>query len=149
MDNRLPLWQTNDDVFFTTTDAVADVIEDYATNDEDLALEERWNAACFLADSIQKAAVDHYRNTGAFDALSDKDKVLATAPRTDVPPVPWPREWPYEVPLYVVSTDFEPVTDVPLPAGNVKVIDPMDEVSFLDSVGALGFIVPTRIEENW
>lgn len=49
--------------------------------------------------------------------------------------------WPFEVPLYLLASQYAPYTDMPLPIGeHVVIVDPSTERTVLDGLGALGAI---------
>lgn len=48
-------------------------------------------------------------------------------------------EWEFELPLYLLSTQYAPYTEVEAPRGEfVSILDPVSERGFLDALAALG-----------
>jgi len=145
----LPLWQLDDKPFYNASQAIDAIVENYPVDDEDdaEALGIRIEAAWQFADIIQQKAIEGED----LSSYTDAEKALLTTPRSfDLPDdVTWPKTWEHDIPLFLTTTEFEPITGVPEPVGNVRFIDPGDEVSFLDSLADLGFNTPRRVDENW
>lgn len=156
------LWRWGDKTYETTTDAVAAVVAEvdtkygmnpngYAVADEDEneAFLQRDFAARDLATQVQQSHNEMYASReGGFHASPEQYAAL-TAIR-DGSFGQWPHTWDCEVPLFVVTTDFEPFTESKMPVGKfVYSINPLDEVSFLDDLANIELNTPRRIKENW
>jgi hypothetical protein len=90
----------------------------------------------------QLMSIAHAFGTVDIPSLDD-DTVTALMSERSVPVEDIP-EWTCPVPLVLISTDYIPYTDRPAPEGNVVMLDPVTEVTYLQSltkIGALRFLV--------
>jgi hypothetical protein len=132
---------------------------------DDEAIQQRWEQAVATATEIQTGLLAGAAATGGFDPATigedaltamfqDKDVPFTGLPLTDPgtaealsaigdqpsePPVTlrWPENLP---PLVLVATDYAPYTTAPRPHGNVLMLDPHTETTWLDSLATLGLI---------
>jgi hypothetical protein len=115
---------------------------------DDEALAARYEVLVQMAEVAQRGIVDRAVEDGTFDPVEAGEEALTGlfAPRS----LPWGGfwtrdgaarfEWDGGVPIVVLATDYEPYTDRPAPTGNVLVVDPYTELTFLQSLGALGLV---------
>lgn len=115
--------------FETATEAVASLVPDYATipaDDEYSALIARYDYAVKQANELQR----DYLLEG--DPLPEEDADVALIPKHE--PVVDVEVWDLMVPLVLIATDYTPYTDLEAPQGNVIMLNPADELSFLVSL---------------
>ncbi|MGB8384595.1 MAG: hypothetical protein WCG47_25705 [Dermatophilaceae bacterium] len=103
---------------------------------------------CALADvgnAIQGAIIEHAVETGSFDPAMQSEDVLTTLGQDRRIPFSGVTsgagtsvDWTHRVPLVVMRTDYEPFSGRTAPTGNVVVLDPSTEVTFLTSLAQLG-----------
>lgn len=149
----------------TRTELVGAMLPGYADlpdspHGDDEATQQRWEQAVATATEIQTGLLAGAAATGSFDPadagedtltalLQDKDIPFIGLPvkgagttaadEQGVPPVTlqWPDSLP---PLVLVATDYAPYTTAPRPHGNVLLLDPHTETTWLDSLAEMGLI---------
>ncbi|ACV79023.1 hypothetical protein [Nakamurella multipartita] len=138
----------------------ADLPDTQVGHDE--ALGQRWEQAVATAAAVQAGLVAGATAAGEFDPaavgedvltalLGDRDQPFTGLPipgpvdepgggdSTDEGPVSF--DWPADLPpLILVATDYAPYTSAPRPHGNVVLLDPHTETTYLDSLAELGLI---------
>ncbi|WP_159599117.1 hypothetical protein [Agromyces humi] len=124
----------------TLTDLAAELIPGYAelpdSYDGDVdAFIARVHAASMIANRSQAQLI---AATEWFDLAAANEEVATAllAPRGQATNQ-YAGNWDGPVPLVLVSTDYAPYTDVPLPTGDVSFIDPTDEQTFIHSLADL------------
>jgi hypothetical protein len=110
----------------------------------DQALIARYEDLVGHAAAFQRQLMSVAHETGTVDLSSlDDDTVTALMAERTIP-VEDIFEWTCVVPLVLISTDYIPYTDRPVPKGNVVMLDPITDVTYLQSlskIGALRFFV--------
>lgn len=121
------------------TDLVAVVLgnEDYPELDDDDATYERYLYMVKVANAMTAAANE--ANFEWFESLDELDFNAVMLSRDEVADLGL-SEWNHDVPLHLVSLDFRPSTDVVPPTGNVLMLNPYDEATFLRTLDALGLV---------
>lgn len=151
----------------TRTELLGALIPGYADlpdtqEGHDEALGQRWEQAVATAAAVQAGLVAGATANGEFDPaevgddvltalLSDRDRPFAGLPVPDsaeesgagdsageeAVSFEWPADLP---PLILVASDYAPYTSAPRPHGNVVLLDPHTETTYLDSLAELGLI---------
>lgn len=122
------------------TELVGALIEHYpSSGDETQLLEDRWRCAVLYADAAQARLLAEALGRGELDlaGLSEDQVNLLMTSRAERLAAPDGR-WEMPVPLVLIATDFHPYTTVPVPAGNVLLVDPGNERSLIGSLCDLG-----------
>ncbi|MDA8342412.1 MAG: hypothetical protein M0007_09350, partial [Actinomycetota bacterium] len=57
-------------------------------------------------------------------------------------------EWTCPIPLVLFVTDYAPYSARPTPSGNIIWIDPTTELTFMDSLNALGVVDFLALDES-
>ena len=142
---------------------LAELIAGYAEAGEAERAELRVRDALAQASRAQEAEVERARHTGAVDPADTSDAALlgllalpkneplhlsiddgdGTGGDEDAPSAgaghsPSQAPWWAAVPLVLVATTYAPHTDTPRIGGNVRWIDPSDEVRYLRSLHDVG-----------
>lgn len=134
-------------------DLVALVIDGYDkvphTDDgHDKALAMRYEALVQIAERAQHFLVDEAVEKGVIDpVMADEGQLTALfSPRSR----PWDGAtgrngevcctWEGRTPLVLIATDYAPYTARPCPSGNIVLLDPCTETSFLLSLDVLGLV---------
>lgn len=120
----------------------------YTDEGHDEALAMRYEALVQIAERAQHFLVDEAVEKGIVDPVeADEDSLTALfSPRSR----PWDgitgpdgevcHEWWGRAPLVLIATDYAPYTERPCPSGNVVLLDPATETSFLLSLDVLGLV---------
>ncbi|MFE6966790.1 hypothetical protein ACFVAJ_16900 [Agromyces sp. NPDC057679] len=133
---------TNDHAVYadSVTEIVAALIEGYADVEDSYrgdvdAWMRRVVAAGELAEKAQAQAIAAVE---LFDlAAASEDVATALLAPRGVATNQFAGNWGGPVPLILVSTDYAPYTDVPLPTGDVTFLDPTNEQTFVNSYAEL------------
>lgn len=137
----------------TRTELVEALAPGYAeVEDNHEALEARWEFAIGIASTLQARLLEDFEGSlsnGVERSIADFDEDTITClMQSRERPVTHPETWNCPVPFVGLATDYEPVTRLRLPVGNVIIIDPMDERTLLESMEAAGLLmVMVRGEE--
>lgn len=119
------------------TDLVGQLLGDsYNPDDPAAALVERYETLVDLAVKMQ--AIMLASDSIDITKCSEAQLTAALADKRDVCHV---TSWAADFPLIVVATGYEPYTDVPRPTGDVIVVDPHTEKSFLEAFTQLGLAI--------
>lgn len=119
---------------------------------DDLALIARYDDLVQQAAIIQEAIIVTAIEDGSFDpATVSEDELTALftekiTPFFGIPLSDDPDdsrlnlEWNLSVPLVLLRNNYEPYTTRPLPAGNIVWLDPSTEMTYLQSLHAVGVL---------
>ncbi|WP_121253045.1 hypothetical protein [Nocardioides ferulae] len=107
---------------------------------DDQALVFRYQAAVSAANQVQSYWSGRMASEGEFVPVETDDDTLHTLLNDRLYPVEDVDRWTHPVPLILVSIDYAPYTERTPPRGNVKWIDPHDELLFLHGLAGLGLI---------
>lgn len=149
----------------TRTELVGAMLPGYADlpdtpHGDDEATQQRWEQAVATAAEIQTGLLAGAAATGSFDpADAGEDTLTALFQDKDIPFTGLPLknaataavdqqveplvtlQWPDSLPpLVLVATDYAPYTTAPRPHGNVLLLDPHTETTWLDSLAEIGLI---------
>ncbi|MBW3068575.1 hypothetical protein GZ998_03480 [Actinomyces sp. 594] len=122
-------------------DSPADVIASLAPGYPDEAAKGQvaaYIARHDLARRLVASATDHAWADQPVQAMPDAARYALSARGARA--ITEVQTWEHKTPLYVVGTFHRPYTDVPLPEGNVIVIDPSTEADLVASIAAGGLI---------
>lgn len=129
----------------TRTELLAELIPGYGDLQAhgDMAPEEmawaRYCAAVSLADQLAEVLVGEAVRTGAVDPHSlSEDDINTVMPPDRMLSAPFEGTWGGALPLVLVRSDYVPHTQVPVPTGNVRFVDPTTEATLLDSLVEAG-----------
>lgn len=133
----------------SVTDLVAAGLPGYAdlADDEqgfDQGLIARYEDLVGHAAAFQRQLVSTAHDTGVVDLQSLDDDTLTALMAERSVPVEDIAEWTCPVPLVLIATDYIPFTDRQASTGNVIMLDPLTEVTYLQSlhkIGVLRFLV--------
>lgn len=143
----LPLvWQADEGAVFgdSLVEMFATVFPDYqaaleADSDGQQALLYRVSAVAHFAQLMQEAALVEYREKYP-DAELSEDFLTAVLTAKDGRIVVLSEWMEEELPLYLLTTQYEPFTEVPRPRGkSVVFLDPSTERGAFDALETLGF----------
>lgn len=112
----------------------------YADLGPEAAAEARIEASVVIAENWQEIIAAQAVLVGAWDHEQEPPELLEAliyAGRTDPVVVD---TWNHPVTMILPAALYAPYSNIPLPIGNVKVIDPRDDKTFLDSLNDLGII---------
>lgn len=117
-------------------DMVAAMIPGYAAipaddRGDDKALEQR-----ALSLETWAAVIQAVECSGARLEEMTEDEVNALM--SGISTKPTITSWEQDVPLFMLATWFAPYTDTPVPSGRVVLLDPVSDVTYLQSIAALG-----------
>lgn len=128
------------------TEIVAHLFPEYAEFDataesDERALQFRWAKATEAANTVQATWVAQAIERGVWDPSDerDEDRLNAIVGNRELP-VDGILRWEEPIPLVLISTDYAPYTDRPLPEGHLYWINPHTEMTFLMSLTDLGAI---------
>lgn len=98
----------------------------------------RLEQAIIIATAVQESIVAAAVDAGDLDETTDEDTWTTLLAEREIahPGV----RWQHKVPLVLVTALFAPYTDRDQPIGNIAWVDPIDDVSMLDSLQGLGII---------
>lgn len=131
------------------TDLVGEIIEGY----DDIPDTEEGHGDALLSRYAYLLNVARWLQTGFIEANEDLVRDLPDDALTAVmqdKTIPFAGldngsvEWEYDLPLILVATDYAPFTSRPTPSGNVFLVDPSTELTFLqnlDEVDLIDFLV--------
>lgn len=127
----------------TLTDLVSELIEDYPPTTGRLSdVTEQFEAMVGYATEQANIRQGLYAvvatNEGDFDPEVESEETLTAIFSSRDVFVPTFPVWEGSFPLVLVATNYYPFTDVPVPAGNVELIDPSNERTLLTSLADLG-----------
>lgn len=130
----------------TNEELVAAILgEEYLDEtDPETAFEVRLEGSITIATAVQESIVASAVARGDLDAQTE-ESVWTPLLETRETAEPAGERWDHQVPLVLVRALFMPFADRAVPTGNVLWIDPIDDVSFLDSVQTTGLI---RLREH-
>lgn len=122
------------------TDVVGAVIDGYSDlgdtdSDHDEALAMRYDHTVRLAQFFQASV--NSASAEVIAAMSDDELGDVFASKGSVVVS---REWTSQVPLFLVATDYAPFTARPAPTGNVVLLDPSTEMTFVQALVAFGLV---------
>lgn len=122
----------------TLSELVDTLFPEHAALDVDGQFELRLRALAESAQSAQAVALANLAATSTQDEpLPDAAVTAATAQKAG-PIVELP-SWPFDLPLYLLATQYAPFSDVPAPVGErVVLLDPSTERTFLEGLAAAG-----------
>lgn len=121
-----------------TADSMTDVVQQllgdsYDPDDPEAALIERYDTLVDLAGKMQ--AIILASDTVNVTLCSEDHLTAALTAKSEHAPV---TTWTADFPLILVASLYQPYTETPRPAGEVIVIDPHTEKSFLEAFTQLG-----------
>lgn len=134
---------------------IAVLIPDYPQPDGDATTEQteaatlaRVNFVTQVAAVMQHAVLQGAADAGAFDPTECGDETLTELMKDrrkpflgiDGPNGQTDTEWRFNLPLFLVATDYHPYTDRALPTGNVVLLDGSTELGFLTAVSRAGLV---------
>lgn len=134
IDSELPVaWlQPNGSAIMadTLTEVVASIVDGYDDAGDEDALAARHDALVAIATDAQVVLLDDVDLASLSEleltmVSTDKDILVTGA-------------WTGPVPLLLIATSYEPYTGSPVPDGEVVLLDPYTERTFLDSLVKLG-----------
>jgi len=107
-------------------------------DDPELLFLVRLEQAVLIATAVQESIVAAAVDAGDLDETTDEEAwtVLLAERESSHPGV----RWEHKVPLVLVTSLFAPYTDRDTPLGNIAWIDPIDDVTMLESLQGLGVI---------
>ena len=126
------------------TDLVEFLNAGYTSLGEEAAIDARIEIAVDGADQAQMVFNEAWSAVIDFDALDEARLTALRASRGGFIDWAWIAEelggkWDVDIPLVVVSTDFQPITAIPLLDGEqVHVVDPTDERALIITLSQLG-----------
>jgi len=136
----------------SATDLVAAGLPGYADLPDDeagfnAALVARYDDLVGHAAAFQRFLLDEAHRSGVVNIEDmDDDTLTALMQERSVPFDGVPNAdtvslaWTCPVPLVLITTDYEPFTDRPVPQGNIVWLDPITEVTYLQSLHKIGAI---------
>lgn len=119
-------------------DGYDEIADDEEGDDE--ALLRRVEESVVICSMVQAMLCVEATGEGTFDPAEESEDVLTALLGDRTVPVLYVDEWTHEVPLVVLTTDYDPYTTHLAPRGNVWFIDPADEAVFLHSLARIGII---------
>lgn len=139
-------WATAESLVFadTVTEIIAELYPTYAallaSSDDAAMLEFRSDRVVELAEVMQDVLLAELQQQldaqGETEPLPE-DFLSVLLARKDGPIIDLDG-WPFDMPLYLLSTQYAPYTEVPAPAGDsVRVLDAVSELGFLQSLQEL------------
>lgn len=125
----------------TNEELVAAILgEDYLDEDDpETAFGARLEGAITIATAIQESIVASAVARGDLDEETE-EQVWTPLLETRETAEPADGRWDHRVPLVLVRSLFMPFVDRSVPFGNILWIDPIDDVSLLDTVQDSGLI---------
>jgi len=105
----------------------------------DVALIARYEDLLGHAAAYQQYLLEEAHMSGAvpIDALDDDTLTALMVERA----VPYEGdEWTCAIPLVLIATDYQPFTDRALPTGNIIWVDPITDVTYLQSLHSIGVL---------
>ncbi|WP_026535900.1 hypothetical protein [Arthrobacter sp. H14] len=140
------LTQQNQAIFADTrTELTGHLIEGYANlpggeEGDTEALYIRYQSAVAVANALQPVLAGDATNNGTFDPSVESEDTLTALFADRSEKIDDVGSWDHEVPLVLVATDFAPYTSAPKPEGNVLLVNPYTETTYLDSLSELGVV---------
>ncbi len=119
---------------------------------DDLALIARYDDLVRYATALQESILATAIERDGFDPASVSEDVLTAliaeriVPFEGIPQSDQPEdrsvdiEWNQPVPLVLITTDYLPFTERPVPTGNITWMDPTTELTYLRSLSSIGVI---------
>lgn len=133
----------------TPSELLDELIPGYLDRDENARAAARDELAIRMATAAQEAQIRAAVAGGRLDPASPDGAALAAVLRADkaqsmlleIEDAPGEQApWLPETTLLLVASGYAPHTDYPRIAGNVAYLDPADDESLLDSLGATGVL---------
>lgn len=104
-------------------------------------LDHAYNVARTMQEGLAAAAT----NDGRWDPAEAVEDELTAILGDRRDPISLDGPWQHPVPLVLVASHYAPVTDTPVPAGDVILLDPADELIYLKSLDRAGLIKLTQL----
>jgi hypothetical protein len=125
----------------TVSELVDEVLPDHSNSDDADRFGLRLELLAELVNQCQAMdlAARRAQDASLDELLGEAGLTALIAPKTGVS-LDMPH-WPFDVPLFLMATQYEPYTDLPAPTGTtVVLVDPGNERAFLDGLVMLGAV---------